>query len=221
MTPLVRELSRMVPTPEESVWFDLGEIEGEIMLDVAPERLLHLPFDDIAIVGVVEGIRFAVRAMAGEGSVTLAGFRFTREARDDFAPLTIMADPETGGLRVYTRDNRRVTDLDRIAIAILDCLLTRLDGSKAIEGYRAEVARTFTARRQMARGKTPAYAWRTVEVTARVRADRGSAGGSHASPRAHERRGHWRTLPAGRVWVRPCRVGDPASGSVFHDYRVK
>ena len=68
MTPLVRELSRVVPTPEESVWFDLGEIEGEIMLDVAPERLLHLPFDDIAIVGVAEGVRFVVRAMAGEES---------------------------------------------------------------------------------------------------------------------------------------------------------
>ena len=218
MTPLVRELSRMVPTPEESVWFDLGEIEGEIVLDVAPERLLHLPFDDIAIVGVVEGIRFAVRAVAGEESVTLAGFRITREAKDDFAPLTIMSDSETGGLRVYTRDNRHD---DRIAIAILDRLLVRLDGSKAIEGYRAEVARTFTARRQIARGKAPAYAWRTVEVTARVRTDRGPAGGSHASPRAHDRRGHWRALPTGRVWVRPCRVGDPASGTVFHDYRVK
>lgn len=221
MTPLVRELSRMVPTPEESVWFDLGEIKGVIILDVVPERLLHLPFDDIAIVGVAEGIRFAVRAMAGDESVTLAGFRFTRGVQNDFAPLTITADAETGGLRVYTRDNRQITDLDRITIAVLDCLLMRLDESRAIEGYRAEAVQTFTARRQMARGKAPVYAWRTVEVTARARTDRGPAGGSHASPRAHERRGHWRTLPTGRVWVRPCWVGDPASGTVFHDYQVK
>ncbi len=221
MTPLVRELSRVVPTPEESVWFDIGEIEGEIVLDVAPERLLHLPFDDIAIVGVIEKTRFAVRAIAGGGLVTIAGFRLTREARGVFPPLTIMEDLKTGGLRVHTHGNRRVTDLDRIAIAILDRLLTRLEEPKVIEGYRAEVARTFTAQRKKTRGKTPAYAWRTVEVTARAGADRGPAGGSHASPRAHERRGHWRTMPRGRVWVRPCRVGDPASGSVFHDYRVK
>ena len=47
-------------------------------------------------------------------------------------------------------------------------------------------------------------------------------GGTHASPRLHDRRGHSRRLPDGRiVWVRPCKVGDASRGVVFHDYQVK
>lgn len=46
-------------------------------------------------------------------------------------------------------------------------------------------------------------------------------GGTHASPRLHDRRGHLRRLRGGKnVWVRPCKVGDASLGAVFHDYEV-
>lgn len=46
-------------------------------------------------------------------------------------------------------------------------------------------------------------------------------GGTHASPRQHERRGHWRTYRSGkRVWVKNCVVGDPSLGHVKHAYVV-
>ena len=42
---------------------------------------------------------------------------------------------------------------------------------------------------------------------------RSNAGGTHASPRWHIRRGHWRTLGDGRrVFVRACEVGDTGQG---------
>ena len=48
------------------------------------------------------------------------------------------------------------------------------------------------------------------------------AGGTHASPRWHIRRGHWRTLSNGqRVFVRECAVGDQARGGVIKDYRIE
>ena len=48
------------------------------------------------------------------------------------------------------------------------------------------------------------------------------AGGTHAPPRWHIRRGHWRTLSNGqRVFVRECAVGDPARGGVVKDYRIE
>ena len=41
-------------------------------------------------------------------------------------------------------------------------------------------------------------------------------GGTHASPRWHVRRGHWRQLADGRrVFVRACEVGDPERGGVM------
>ncbi len=46
-------------------------------------------------------------------------------------------------------------------------------------------------------------------------------GGTHAPPRWHIRRGHWRQLIDGRrVFVRECEVGDIARGGVIKDYRV-
>ena len=49
-----------------------------------------------------------------------------------------------------------------------------------------------------------------------------SAGGTHASPRFHVRRGHVRRLPDGRTtWVKQCTVGDASIGKIDKDYRVK
>ncbi len=49
----------------------------------------------------------------------------------------------------------------------------------------------------------------------------GYAGGTHASPRMHERRAHDRRLPNGHlIRVRACKVGDISLGAIFKDYRV-
>jgi len=49
-----------------------------------------------------------------------------------------------------------------------------------------------------------------------------SRGGTHASPRFHTRRGHWRHLETGKkVWIGPMEVGDKADGEVIKDYKVK
>jgi hypothetical protein len=46
-------------------------------------------------------------------------------------------------------------------------------------------------------------------------------GGTHASPRWHIRRGHWRRLADGRrVFVQACEFGDPAQGGIVKDYLV-
>ena len=55
----------------------------------------------------------------------------------------------------------------------------------------------------------------------RVQPKLSSLGGTHASPRWHIRRGHWRNLADGRrVFVRECQVGDMARGGVVKDYEV-
>ena len=55
------------------------------------------------------------------------------------------------------------------------------------------------------------FDWHTVTI-APTAAKSGHKGGTHASPRLHDRRGHWRTIKASgkRVWVRHCKVGDAA-----------
>ena len=76
-------------------------------------------------------------------------------------------------------------------------------------------------RKRMMKGKRPLFVWHTVTIGPRPE-PQGSKGGTHASPRLHDRRGHWRTTASGkRVWVRDCKVGDASKGVVFKDYKIK
>jgi len=67
------------------------------------------------------------------------------------------------------------------------------------------------------------WTWHQITIDLdRARARQQPLGGTHASPRWHVRRGHWRQLADGRrVFVRQCQIGDPALGGVVKDYIVK
>lgn len=87
--------------------------------------------------------------------------------------------------------------------------------------YRPEVQQTFTNRRKIAAGKAPTYDWKTVVIGPKQPKSE-HQGGTHASPRQHDRRGHLRTFKSGKsIWVKPHKVGNAALGSVFHDYVVQ
>jgi hypothetical protein len=66
------------------------------------------------------------------------------------------------------------------------------------------------------------WTWHQVEIVPeRLVRTSEPQGGSHASPRWHVRRGHWRQLADGRrVFVRACEVGDPERGGVVKDYII-
>ncbi len=92
---------------------------------------------------------------------------------------------------------------------------------RRIEAYIPKVRDTFTNRRKMQQGKAPTYDWTTVYIEpAKPRSN--SKGGTHASPRLHDRRGHLRRLTTGKnVWVKACKVGDASKGAIFHDYKIE
>ena len=92
--------------------------------------------------------------------------------------------------------------------------------SKGGVAHIPKIKNTFTNRRKIAQGKKPMYEWTTV-VIGLQKAKLEHQGGTHASPRLHDRRGHLRRLRNGnQVWVRSCKVGKPELGTVFHDYEV-
>lgn len=68
-------------------------------------------------------------------------------------------------------------------------------------------------------GKPPILTYKTLVLKPGVSTQR-DAGGSHASPRVHLRRGHIRQLADKSVWVQPCVVGDKRRGMVVKEYRV-
>lgn len=101
------------------------------------------------------------------------------------------------------------------------CMSEGLLTGNTLEYYRP-TASTNNAKR-IRKGKTPLYEWRTVTLE-RKRYGLPSApkGGTHASPRLHQRRGHWAVSKLGKkYWRRETVVGNPDNGMIFHDYTTK
>ncbi|WP_421408101.1 hypothetical protein [Agrobacterium tumefaciens] len=76
---------------------------------------------------------------------------------------------------------------------------------------------------RVAKGKEPFFSYKVLALAADRPAMRGegTAGGSHASPRLHLRRGHLRRLPEKTVWVRAAMIGAASeTGVVTKDYRL-
>jgi hypothetical protein len=92
--------------------------------------------------------------------------------------------------------------------------------SKAAVVREDRVARV--RRTRLAGPGVSSWIYRIVDIDQqRLKAVTKPAGGTHASPCWHVRRGHWRALANGRrTFVRECEVGDPAKGGVVKDYRI-
>lgn len=100
----------------------------------------------------------------------------------------------------------------------LELLSAGLMSAYVREGHAATVLPLSPTRRAL--GRLPLLEWRTVVVEPRPpRAE--PKGGTHASPRQHDRRGHWRTRGEKRFWVKQCRVGRLIDGMIMKDYKVK
>ena len=212
MTPLIAELIRVTPDPEAGYWFDLGDLPPNIEFNLDPELLVHLPYDVVFIVGKTGKQKVLIKATFQSDTVGVAGFIFREKVEEIKAFVYSVKDDNLAVYPAGAKDRKETM----LALAVLDTLLRRLQAPQT--AYQPFVRQSFTNNRKIAQGKKPAYDWRTVTVQPREKSE--SLGGTHASPRAHDRRGHWRTLGDKKVWVKPCRVGDPALGQVFHDYKV-
>lgn len=132
---------------------------------------------------------------------------------------------------VYDTDPKRVFDIKDNYIGICDgsnsahlalyFFLERLEQSSQTAYIPTPKANSLINKKRIAKGKPPLqFEWRTVVIEPK-RAQSVSKGGTHAPPRLHTRRGHYRKYKSGkRVWIRDCMVGDPTKGFVKHDYKV-
>jgi hypothetical protein len=88
---------------------------------------------------------------------------------------------------------------------------------RMVHGYNYIADKAVNDKRKR-KGKKPLYEWRTIEIKPSVMRSN-SKGGTHASPRSHDVRGHWSVSKLGkRYWVKSHKRGDSAKGTIFHDY---
>ena len=79
---------------------------------------------------------------------------------------------------------------------------------------------TMNAKR-IRKGKKPLLEFRMITIDGRKSELSSTPHGTHASPRLHWRRGHWRNTKTGKkTWIDPMLVGDEKNGKIIKDYAV-
>ena len=120
------------------------------------------------------------------------------------------------GNRIMYGPTEEMTRYQRMKRFVLAVLIKWYQSMMATgTAYQPFVRPTFTNQRKIAADKQPSHDWRTVVIDGKVIKCE-HKGGTHASSRLHDRRGHSRRLPDGRiVWVRPARLATPVAGPFF------
>jgi len=226
MTPRIRMIVARFFSEDATGWhfIDIGEIpEHTDRRLVDADVILHPPYPRTVFVGTDHaGSLFATRVDAGMDHVVVAGVGVTPAGRANrMEPVAFIRNPDGVGLHAISAideqplDDKTLARTLRWAYACFDAL------PKANQAFVPTARPSFINAKRTAKGKPPAlYDWATVTIEP-PQLKRDTQGGTHASPRWHERRGHFRRLRNGdTTWVRNCVVGDAARGARFKDYRV-
>lgn len=245
MTPLVQKaveqqfrsnMNLLGERPEDYAWFDVEDATQQVQGLATPEdyaEVLVLPFEKTAFVAQDEGgipIVVYARQLASSGAVLVAisaSISIPKRRRLLLCELALRApDGEFDRsmvVKVSDANHPRLDvgkeTVDHIAQVMWLVLRAYYVAANTLVGGR-HVGATSNKRR-VKKGKTLLFEWRTVTIAPKALPNP-PKGGTHASPRHHDRRGHWSVSKLGkRYWRRATKVGNPANGVVFHDYQIK
>lgn len=217
MTPLICEMVKFAPEPESAMWFDVGLMDSMDAVRVPIDLLFNLPFKRTAIAGTDKyGIKFSLWLLEGEYSLTIAGYTAKHGVPSYIKPTAVTV--VDGQVKYYIggkeAQDSEVKSLVRMTIASL----LKIQSMDTV--YEPYVQQTLINAKRKRKGKQPLFSWHTVKIEPAA-AKREHQGGTHASPRLHDRRGHWRICKSGKkVFVKACKVGCASKGVVFKDYQV-
>ena len=192
-----------------------------------------LPFDKCVITGLDEHddpfiimVQNAVSAESHEAGIAVHAQVLHKHGFDVCPPFFCMPQRDArerseDGMNVYFFDKKDQDDPQNMDAAISSLVgisfwLERLNAER-MPAYRATPSPSNPKR--LRQGKKPLFDWHTVVVEPkRVKGE--ALGGTHATPRLHEVRGHWVTRNNKRFWRKPHKRGDATKGIVFHDYKI-
>lgn len=225
MTPLISEIVKLVPDPEMGMWFDMGNNALRPDGHVPDTEMFALPYPVCFLVwhqsdGTAAVFRLHLSDTHKSMSVSALLFGSRREWMREAEPF--IATLVDSGLQISQPDGTPPSSESeyREALHYVEDFLLSLQQEQT--AYKPTARPSFINSKRAAKGKGPVlFDWHTVTV-APTPAKGEHQGGTHASPRLHDRRGHWRKYPSGKVgWVKNCKVGDASRGAVFKDYEVK
>lgn len=222
MTPLIKEMVNLVSVadldPTQMQWFDVtGAIKEYIGYDQRKYLLHPAPYKNMMLCGRTEQGDFMLSVLAELTATVVTGWIMKPtgyKALGSFLFAEHNGEPKVGEV------DKPIDPQDQsMMCAIVAMFYASLD--MKVEAYVPTAKDTFTNRRKIKEGKLPTYDWNTVVIEP-SKPKQEHQGGTHASPRRHQARGHWRTYKSGkRGWVKECWRGDASKGAVFKDYELK
>lgn len=225
MTPLIAEMVKLTPDPELAHWFDMGDTSVRPPGHVPDAEMFHLPYPVCCVVGQQSNesafvLRLATSAIPETMYVTGFVVGKNNSWKNAIEPFCVTRTNK--GLQIALPDGGHPTEASEYKAVLQQIEDFLLSLNQEQTTYVPKARKSLINSRRAAKGKGPAlFDWHTVVITP-AQASTPHQGGTHASPRLHDRRGHWRTYPSGKKgWVKACKVGDASKGVVFKDYEVK
>jgi hypothetical protein len=118
----------------------------------------------------------------------------------------------------YVHDDKQIKGMCYQAWNALTLIIPFVFNEKSTTVFHKGASLAVNKRR-MRDGKVPFFSYNHVEITNKPRVVIPHQGGTHASPRFHTRRGHYRHYKSGKVvWVNDTKVGSAKRGIVMKDY---
>lgn len=215
------QCSWLIREAMSAVCFDVGDTFGVPQLKIIPE-LFRLPYPVTWIEGKsIDGIVAVLATETGERQHNLAflekrlglawqwvGVAEVAVKDDDVIITDVRAVPETPGSHSH---------MGHVTKSVVGCFLMALNCTNTIR--EEHPAPKFMNSQRTKKGKQPLFSYWTLRLPGNSAS--GNAGGTHASPRVHLRRGHVRQYaPEKYTWVEACVVGKKEAGMVDKDYAV-
>jgi len=179
-----------------------------------------MPFPNTALVCAYDKKKLLLFVQNQEKVTGVVGLQWENKKIADIPTFFYLVDDE--GVKVRHKDGTPFDYRTSYATGVLAFIAAFLQSLEKTPVTGHKPIKRPNHEKKVRQGKIPSYDWTTVVIEpSKPKGD--SQGGTHASPRWHERRGHWRVMKkTGRkVWVKNCEVGNKARGAVFHDYEVK
>jgi len=218
VTPLIQEMIAMRPDDFalDHHWFDMSAVHKREQAISSEVLSRPLPFPASALVCAYEDKK-ALLFVSRSGELTgVAGLQWDKKTIRDIPAFFYLVDDE--GIKVRHKDGSPFDYRTSYATGVLAFIAAFLESLETAPATGYLPIKRANWAKKIRQGKVPTYDWTTITIEpSKPKGDH--QGGTHASPRWHERRGHWRTMRSGKkVWIKNCEVGDKARGAVFHDY---
>ena len=220
MTPLIKEMVKLTVTadldPTEMNWFDVtGAIKTHFGATPKKYLLNPAPYKNMMLCGNAGEGKFMIYVLARDKTTIVSGWVLNKSGYRKLGAFLFAehnGEPKTGEILgdVTQKDVNMMCGIVAMFYASLD---TKVESYIPVP-HKANISRAK-------RGLKPLYEWRTLVIEP-SKTKQEHKDGTHASPRRHQARGHWRTYKSGkRGWVKECWRGDASKGAVFKDYELR